>query len=105
MLVAGRWLPACGTIGAVLTGTLRWRLPRFTPASVVGSALWSTYVALMGFLGSEIIGAPLAGLVVSLAVAAVIGITSGILVKRSHRNSLAKVPERPSLGEEPLPAG
>lgn len=104
ILVAGRWLPAGGTIGAVLTGTLRWRLPRFTPASVVGSALWSTYVALMGYLGGELTGAPLVGLGISLAIATVIGIASGILVKRSHRIRLASAPEGQALGEEPLPA-
>jgi membrane protein DedA with SNARE-associated domain len=85
LLIAGRWLPAGGTIGAVLTGTLRWRLARFTPASVVGSALWSTYVALLGFLGGQLTSAPAAGLVLSLGIAAVIGLVSGFLMKRAHR--------------------
>jgi membrane protein DedA with SNARE-associated domain len=99
ILVVGRWLPAGGTIGAVLTGTLRWRLARFTPASLVGSALWSTYVALIGFLGGTLTGTPAAGLVVSLAVAAVIGITSGILLRRAHRARVAT-----KVAEEPLVA-
>lgn len=103
ILVVGRWLPAGGTVGAVLTGTLRWRLPRFTPASVVGSALWSTYVALIGYFGGELTGAPLAGLVVSLAIAAVIGIATTILVKRMHRVRLARV-TAPPPDEQAVPA-
>jgi membrane protein DedA with SNARE-associated domain len=97
ILVVGRWLPAGGTIGAVLTGTLRWRLARFTPASVVGSTLWSTYVALIGFLGGTLTGTPAAGLIVSLVVATVIGIASGVLLRRAHRASVAT-----ELNEEPL---
>jgi membrane protein DedA with SNARE-associated domain len=97
--VAGRWLPAGGTIGAVLTGTLRWRLARFTPASVIGSTLWSTYVALIGFLGGTLTGTPAAGLIVSLAVATIIGIASGVLLRRAHRARVAT-----ELTEEPLVA-
>jgi membrane-associated protein len=99
ILVVGRWLPAGGTIGAVLTGTLRWRLARFTPASVIGSALWSTYVALIGFLGGALTGTSSAGLVVSLGIAAVIGVMSGILLKRAHRAQVVA-----ELHEEPLVA-
>jgi membrane-associated protein len=95
VLVVGRWLPGGGTIGAVLTGTLRWRLARFTPASVVGSTLWSTYVALIGFLGGTLTGTPAAGLIVSLAVATVIGVVSGLLLRRAHRARLAEVRDEP----------
>ncbi len=93
VLVVGRWLPGGGTIGAVLTGTLRWRLARFTPASVVGSTLWSTYVALIGFLGGTLTGTPAAGLIVSLGVAAVIGVVSGFLLRRAHRARVAAAPD------------
>jgi membrane protein DedA with SNARE-associated domain len=95
VLVVGRWLPGGGTIGAVLTGTLRWRLARFTPASVVGSTLWSTYVALIGFLGGTLTGTPAAGLIVSLAVATVIGLVSGFLLRRAHRARVAEVRDEP----------
>ena len=90
VLVVGRWLPAGGTIGALLTGTLRWRLHRFTPASLLGSALWSAYAALLGFFGGAVTGRPVVGLLVSLAVAAVLGLTSGIVVRRAHRIRLAR---------------
>jgi membrane protein DedA with SNARE-associated domain len=104
VLVVGRWLPAGGTIGALLTGTLRWRLVRFTPASVIGSALWSTYVALIGYLGGALTGQPFAGLLVSLAIAAVLGIGGSIAVKRAHRARLARAAARTSLDDEPLAA-
>ncbi len=96
VLVVGRWLPAGGTIGAVLTGTMRWKLVRFTPASVLGSTLWSTYVALIGYVGGALTGQPLAGFGLSLAVAAVLGICWSVL---AHRQPAAAVPV-----EEPVAA-
>lgn len=89
ILVAGRWLPAGGTVGAVLAGTLRWRLRRFTPASLIGSTLWSSYVILIGYLGGSIAGQPLAGIALSLAVALLIGTLTSLLLQRSHRRQAA----------------
>lgn len=100
VLVFGRWLPAGGTVGALLTGTLRWRLARFTPASVLGSTLWSTYVALIGYLGGALTGQPLTGLLVSLGGAAVLGVGGSMLAKRAHRARLAGA----ALDEGPLAA-
>jgi membrane-associated protein len=97
VLVVGRWLPAGGTIGALLTGTLRWRLHRFTPASVLGSTLWSTYVALIGYLGGAITGQPLAGLLVSLGVAVMLGLVSSVVVQRAHHHRLARAAHDESL--------
>jgi membrane protein DedA with SNARE-associated domain len=84
VLVVGRWLPAGGTIGAVLTGTLRWRLPRFTPASAIGSTLWSTYVAMIGYLGGALTGNSFLGLLVSLGIATVLGVVSSVVVQRNR---------------------
>jgi membrane protein DedA with SNARE-associated domain len=86
ILVVGRWLPAGGTIGSILTGTLRWRLVRFTPSSVVGALLWSVYVALIGYFGGAITGEPLTGLLLSLGVAAVLGIGFSIVIQRAHHH-------------------
>lgn len=69
LLVAGRWLPAGGTLGALLAGLLGWKLSRFTPVSIVGSVLWSAYATMLGYVGGAVTGQPLAGLLVSLAVA------------------------------------
>jgi membrane protein DedA with SNARE-associated domain len=94
ILVVARWLPAGGTIGSVLTGTLRWRLARFSPASVLGAMLWSTYGALIGYFGGAITGQPITGLLLSLGVAAVLGIVCSIVVQRSHHRTVkAKTPE------------
>jgi membrane protein DedA with SNARE-associated domain len=87
ILVVGRWLPAGGTIGSVLTGTLRWRLVRFSPSSVLGALLWSTYVALIGYFGGAITGQPLTGLLLSLGIAAVLGIGFSIVIQRSHHRT------------------
>jgi membrane protein DedA with SNARE-associated domain len=87
ILVVGRWLPAGGTIGSVLTGTLRWRLHRFTPSSVVGGLLWSSYVALIGYFGGAITGEPLTGLLLSLGIAALLGIGFSIAIQRAHHRA------------------
>lgn len=106
VLVVGRWLPAGGTIGAVLTGTLRWRLIRFTPASVVGSTLWSSYVALVGYFGGEITGEPLAGIIISLALATLLALVISFALQRAHRNRIAaaETDDSPS-GDDPLSPG
>lgn len=103
VLVVGRWLPAGGTIGSILTGTLRWRLVRFTPASVLGSALWSGYAALIGYFGGTITGQPLGGLLVSLGIAAVLGLVCSLVVKHAHRVRQAKAALL-APDEEPLAA-
>jgi membrane-associated protein len=104
VLVVGRWLPAGGTIGALLAGTLRWRLHRFTPASMLGSALWSTYAAMVGYLGGAITGQPLAGLLVSLGVAVLIGLVSSVVIQRVHHHRLARAAHSPVSGDGPLVA-
>jgi membrane protein DedA with SNARE-associated domain len=86
VLVVGRWLPAGGTIGALLTGTLRWKLARFTPASVIGSLLWSAYAALVGYFGGAITGQPVTGLLLSLGVAALLALVCSIVVQRVHHH-------------------
>jgi membrane-associated protein len=84
VLVVGRWLPAGGTIGALLTGTLKWRLPRFTPASVIGSLLWSAYAALLGYFGGAITGEPVTGLLLSLGLAVVLALVCSAVVQWVH---------------------
>ena len=85
ILIAGRWLPAGGTVGALLAGTLRWPLKRFTPTSLAGATLWSTYVAFLGYLGGSIVSQPVVGLLLSLGLAALLGFTASVLLQRAHR--------------------
>lgn len=103
VLIIGRWLPAGGTIGDLLAGTLRWRLLRFTPVSIAGSAMWCTYVALIGFFGGTITDNAFYGLLLSLGVAAVLGVLLSFTIQRTYRKPPAKQP--PEVGEEPLVAG
>jgi membrane protein DedA with SNARE-associated domain len=96
VLVAGRWVPGGGTVGAVLVGMLRWRLRRFTPTSAVGSLLWSTYAALLGYFGGSVTGRPVTGLLLSLAVAAVVGLFTRVVIRRAQR---PVVDDQPGPGE------
>ena len=89
ILIVGRWLPAGGTVGSLLAGTLRWPLKRFTPTSLTGATLWSTYVALLGYLGGSIVSRPVIGLVLSLGLAALLGFTASVLLQRAHRRHAA----------------
>jgi membrane protein DedA with SNARE-associated domain len=89
ILIVGRWLPAGGTVGALLAGTLRWPLARFTPTSLTGATLWSTYVALLGYLGGSIISQPVVGLGLSLGLATLFGLTASVLLQRAHRRHAA----------------
>lgn len=72
VFVAARWLPAGGSAGSVLAGSLCWRLRRFTPTSLTGSLLWACYATMLGYLGSAFTGNPLAGLGISLIVAVIV---------------------------------
>ena len=91
LLVAGRWLPAGGTVGALLAGLLRWKLRRFTPVSVIGSLLWSAYATMLGYVGGAVTGQPIAGLLVSLAVAVLGSLLVRLLLGRRDP-STAPVP-------------
>ncbi|WP_216893845.1 DedA family protein [Nocardia alni] len=84
VFIAGRWLPAGGSAGAVLAGTLGWKLRRFTPASLIGSTLWACYATMLGYLGSAFTGNPLAGLGISLVIAVVVGLASRRVMHRRH---------------------
>lgn len=104
ILIVGRWLPAGGTVGALLAGTLRWPLRRFTPTSLAGSTLWSTYVALLGYLGGSIVSQPLIGLVLSLGLAALLGFTASVLLQRAHRRHAAAESAEPASTDQALAA-
>jgi membrane protein DedA with SNARE-associated domain len=107
VLVIGRWLPAGGTIGDLLAGTLRWRLLRFMPVSIIGSALWCTYVAMIGFFGGAVTDNAFYGVLLSLGVAAVLGVALSFVIPRTHRRRpvAQPPPDAPEIGEEPLVAG
>jgi membrane protein DedA with SNARE-associated domain len=73
VLVVARWLPSGGTLGALLAGSLRWPMAEFFTASAVGVTLWTSYVAFLGYAGGRIVTEPGISLLLSLAVALVLG--------------------------------
>ena len=94
VLIVGRWLPGGGTVGSLLAGTLRWKLSRFTPTSLVGSTLWSAYAGMIGYLGGSIIGQPVIGILVSLGVAALTTTLGSLILQRAGRHA-GRTDERP----------
>ncbi|OQO93242.1 hypothetical protein B1813_12360 [Saccharomonospora piscinae] len=80
-LVAARWLPAGGTVGSLLAGTLRWPRGRFVAASAIGVTLWCTYAGLLGYAGGTALrrSDPASTLVVLLAALACV---AGVVVFR-----------------------
>ncbi|EHR53239.1 putative membrane-associated protein [Saccharomonospora marina XMU15] len=69
VLVVARWLPAGGTVGSLLAGSLRWPRSVFLPASATGVTLWCTYTATLGYLGGRLFAEPLVSFAASGLVA------------------------------------
>ena len=86
ILIAGRWLPGSGTIGAVLCGSLRFPVRRFALASMIGCTLWCLYATLLGYLGGSLASddIPLA-LAVSLGIAAVLSLPASMFLRAQRR--------------------
>ncbi|MBO0855008.1 MAG: VTT domain-containing protein [Nocardia sp.] len=104
VFIGARWLPAGGSAGAAVAGTVGWSLRRFTPTSLVGSMLWSSYAALLGYLGSSFTGNPLAGLGISLLVMAAVALGGRPLMHRHRRGAAvpADIAVLPSAAAEPI---
>jgi membrane protein DedA with SNARE-associated domain len=85
MLVVVRWLPSGGTVGALLAGALNWPRGTFAIASVIGVTLWTSYVAVLGYLGGRVIEQPGISLLFSLAIATVLTAALSFTLKRRQR--------------------
>jgi membrane protein DedA with SNARE-associated domain len=99
ILIVARWLPAGGTVGAVLAGALRWKLARFTPTSLVGSTLWSSYVVMLGYLGGSLAGEPLTGVALSVGMATVVGVAISVIFQRNNRHKADQPVAEPRMVE------
>lgn len=85
ILVAIRFVPGGGIIGAVLAGSLRWPRRRFLPVAVIGATLWSAYAALLGYVGGQVVTEPALAILVSLGVALVISVPAGMAIRATQR--------------------
>ncbi|WP_026454639.1 DedA family protein [Saccharomonospora iraqiensis] len=83
-LVLARWLPAGGTAGSLVAGSLRWSRPGFLTASGIGVLLWSTYAAGLGYLGGELVRQPHVSLLLSFGVALTIGTVAAAVARRER---------------------
>ncbi|MDT7728615.1 MAG: hypothetical protein QOI21_5191 [Actinomycetota bacterium] len=82
-LVVARWLPSGGTVGALLAGSLRWPIVTFLSASMIGVTLWTSYVALLGYVGGQLVEQTGVSMVLSFGVATLLG--TGIAFALRHR--------------------
>ncbi|GAA3891206.1 hypothetical protein GCM10022243_65130 [Saccharothrix violaceirubra] len=82
ILVAARFVPGGGLIGALLAGSLRLPRRRFAPVALVGATLWSAYTALLGYFGGHLVPDTLTAIVVSFAVATLLGIPVSLLIRK-----------------------
>jgi membrane-associated protein len=81
ILIAARFLPAGGIVGALLAGALKWPVRRFVPVAAVGSALWSVYPATVGYIGGQLVDEVWLAMVLSFAVATLISIPVGMAIR------------------------
>ncbi|WP_447005197.1 DedA family protein [Saccharothrix isguenensis] len=85
ILVAVRFVPGGGLVGAVLAGSLRWPLRRFAPIALVGAGLWSAYTATLGYFGGRIFSDPLVATLISFGVATLVSVPIGMAVRAAQR--------------------
>lgn len=86
ILIAARFLPAGGIVGAMLAGALKWPLRRFVPIAAAGSLVWSVYPATMGYIGGQIIDDAWLAMLLSFAVAMLISVPIGMVWRARNAN-------------------
>jgi membrane-associated protein len=79
ILIAARFLPAGGIVGALLAGALKWPVRRFVPVAAIGSAVWSLYPATMGYIGGQIVDEAWLAMLLSFGVAMLISVPIGMV--------------------------
>lgn len=81
ILIAARFIPAGGIVGAMLAGSLKWPLKRFAPVAAIGSLLWSCYPAMVGYIGGQIVDEPALAMLVSFGVATLLSVPVGMAIR------------------------
>ncbi|CCH27582.1 DedA family protein [Actinosynnema sp. NPDC047251] len=85
ILVAVRWAPGGGVVGALIAGSVRWPLRRFVPVAFIGSALWCTYTALIGYFGGQVVAEPVLAIALSWGAALLVSLPVGLAVRAAQR--------------------
>lgn len=83
ILVLARWLPAGGTVGALLAGSLRWSATKFLTASLIGVPLWCAYAGGLGYLGGTLLEQTRFGTVFSVVLALLAAGVIAIVFRRT----------------------
>ena len=86
ILIAARFLPAGGIVGAMLAGALKWPLRRFVPIAAIGSLVWSVYPATMGYIGGQLVDEAWLAMLLSFAVATAISVPIGMVWRARNAN-------------------
>lgn len=88
ILVLARWLPAGGTVGALLAGSLRWSGSRFVSASLIGVPLWCAYAGGLGYLGGALAEQSHLGVVISGVLALTVAVVIAAMFRRATSASV-----------------
>lgn len=96
ILIAARFLPAGGIVGALLAGALKWPLRRFVPVAVIGSTLWSIYPATVGYIGGQIVDDVWLAMLLSSGVAMLISVPVGMAIRARNANRILSYAEASS---------
>ena len=95
-IVGARFLPAGRLVSTTAAGRYGLGIRRFSPCSLVSSALWAGYMMAVGLLLGPLTGGdPVRGLAAGIVMAALTG-GSFALVSRIRRNRRAKANRRES---------
>ncbi len=100
MLVAGRFIPGGRTATTIASGMLRYPLPRFLAADVLGALAWAAYSTGIGLLGGAVFAdQPLWGVVLGVGIALTLT-TLAEAVRRLRVKRRTAVAEPASGGSE-----
>lgn len=89
VILTGRFVPV-GRIAVYLTaGASGFAHRRFFPISVLGGAVWATYMLALGLLAGALVdGNPLLGAVVGVLISLVLGTIADVVMRRRRRRAL-----------------
>lgn len=87
VIVPAYFVPFGVVVATILCGVLRFPLRGVAIASVVGAALWSSMMTLLGYAGGSLAGHPLVGIAIGLPVALLIG---AVIARRTTATTAAR---------------